>query len=1115
MESELRVRLRGCRLVLEVGLDDETVTSTAAAVHMIVGAEDYPSQSLATRYPAILATYLVAVGVYRYDGDFWTHLPDPELDQAVLKQGFLTALRQLDLETFEDLDEREGWHRFVGPILAHGGIPRHSLGDFFRVLLRDLRRYGSGSAEELVALWRTRDTAFENVDRPVRRFFLYGGGPAVDFLDRCISLAHLTRDEATARGALDLGLPEHVLEAYFAAIRTSQGLPTRSGAIAVPRPRIRLDPWDRVGPVAQLPVTPAHLGGSRWLVNAGDKTREIEGSPFDETIIPLSPAPVWEIEFESAAVERTFAFECLGTSPVVCFDPSGGAYLDEARPLVVESLWLLAPSGAQIQAVDGAGSPRPAEIIAELPAPMGAWRGFDLLHVSLRDAVHLRVTTESAAGPSLSIVRVGRSLDRPSIIDAPLSAVASAEGYPVFARLPRIRLAVLAGVDPDRWTISVTTSTARRAGSGAGLMFEPGVLDIGPLVPELGPTRVALYLRGPLGSDLRTTFVVVPGLRLDRPTAVVLPDSERSLHVRATAGDPVTINGTPGPEGVDIPVPVGSSVAQVDVSGGAERIGLRVGVPKLTWAVMHTNAIGSLSTEAVAIDRDDLENGEAQAILISTGVADTPVQVSVEADRRPLAQSIWERTGGTEGRWAADLAQFRDAIRLSTESRLEVALAIPAGRCLAGYVVSRVIASDIAAEFDDASNTLEVEFVQARRVSHRVVRLWSRQRPWQPALEVPIPDESVKVAAVVEGFVPGDYRVQIAVDDPWSSAARPRRGADGTDDLTIGSIEAVMRAHKGLEFGSPIELLELAVVTGRVPAEIDDTDLPALAPQALLAAAELLDERDAHDDGRALTVVTRMLFTDAGLAIQAVTGALRAEVVEPNVVLALSVPALPAFGLVRGVGDRDLRQMWQAAPPVAAFADIPAAIEGDTEALDRCGQFMGWRPGEDLPPPRPGLQRVFLGMPAAQLRAIRDIVGLVPHQTIAYDTYALANFEWLLAMTAQRGPLDSWWQRYAWLATDTLGVGMPNEYLAARKAEPHPDFPWRDLPQAVLAAAFHVAARTQSAPEAVEALQAALGFASRLVQHDLVLARVLIARPNDEPVELDRDEDLGMVEGVE
>jgi hypothetical protein len=193
------------------------------------------------------------------------------------------------------------------------------------------------------------------------------------------------------------------------------------------------------------------------------------------------------------------------------------------------------------------------------------------------------------------------------------------------------------------------------------------------------------------------------------------------------------------------------------------------------------------------------------------------------------------------------------------------------------------------------------------------------------------------------------------------------------------------------------------------------------------------------------------------------------------------------------VDDRDLRLVWQAAPSLGAFVDVPAAVDGDPEAQDRCAQFIGWRPGEDPPAPRPGLQRVYLGMPEGQLRTIRDIVGLVPQQAIAYDTYAFANFEWLLEVAANDQPILAWWRRFGWLATDSLGPGMLNEYLAARRSEYQPDFPWRDFPQAVLSAAVHIAARTESAPEAVAALGGAFSFAPRLVLHDLVLARVLIA----------------------
>ena len=1094
MEADLRIRLRGCRLVLEAGLDDSTVTSVAAAVRLLTD-EEHPSLTLVSRYPALLVTYLVAVGIHRYDGTFWPHLPDEELDADVLKAGFIVALERLDLETFADLEEREGWHRFVGPILAHGGIPRYSLGDFFRVLLRDLRRYGSGSAEELVALWRTRQTAFENVDRPVRRFLLYGGGPAVDFLDRCITLARLSRDQALAASPADLGLPEHVVEAYVQALGTSQPTLSRAAsAVVVPRPRIRLDPWDRVGPVLELPATPRQLDGARWQVNSGDRTRAIEASTSDDTVVPLNPAPVWEIEFNSRDVERTFAFECLGTTPVVCFNPSSGAYLDEARPLAVDSVWLLLPSGARLRAIDAAGQADEAVVIERLPTPMGAWRGFEVFHVSLENVAQLRIAIESQGTSGDAVVRVGRSMDRPSIVDNSALATWSAEGLPVYPGPPHLRVPTIPGVTLDRWTISMTTAGERRVATGAELMSPAGLVETGRLLSAVGPARAELHVRGPLGSDLRTTFVTVPGLRIERPTDVVLPQAEQSVRIKVSAGEDVSIDGSAPGIAVDVRVPVGATVAQVEVSGGVETIGLRIGVPKLAWALMHRRGIGVLSTKLVAVDRDDLECGDAQAILVSTGVAETAVHVSVEADRMVLAETAWERTGGVEGRWAADLAPFRDAVRISPESRLDIALAIPSGRCLAGHVVSRLIASEITVMLDESTGELEIRFVEGRHLRRRVARLWSRQRPWEPALVFAIPDDQDGIATLASPtFAPGDYRVQIAVDDPWFSASRPRRGADGTADLTIGSVAAVARARKALEFGTPVELLELAVITGRVPEEIDETDLPGLASQALLAAGELLGEGSVTDASRALTVVTRILFTDPGLAIQAIANALRAETVDPRTVVEMSLDVLPALGAVGGVDDRDLRLVWQAAPSLGAFADVPRAVIGDPEAQDRCAQFIGWRPGDEVPSPRPGLQRVYLGMTAGLLRTIRDMVGLVPRHAIADDTYALANFEWLLAVAADDQPIRTWWRSFGWLATDSLGAGLPQEHLAARKSEFHPDFPWRDLPQAVLAAAVHIAAGTESAPEAVDALRGALAFASRLVLHDLVLARVLVA----------------------
>jgi len=88
IEDELEQRLRGVRLVLEVGLDADTVARVREVAAAVAGRSSAPEWLLATQLPAVLVTFLVADGVDFYDGSFWPRLSVRGLDGTKLGQGF-------------------------------------------------------------------------------------------------------------------------------------------------------------------------------------------------------------------------------------------------------------------------------------------------------------------------------------------------------------------------------------------------------------------------------------------------------------------------------------------------------------------------------------------------------------------------------------------------------------------------------------------------------------------------------------------------------------------------------------------------------------------------------------------------------------------------------------------------------------------------------------------------------------------------------------------------------------------------------------------------------------------------------------------------------------------
>jgi hypothetical protein len=120
-----------------------------------------PVDVLRISFPAVLVTYLVSEGIENYQaGSYWPNLTVPGLQPLALGPAFERAIESLGLEDFDHLAE-DGALRFVAPILAHGGVPKYSVDDFFRLLLGEVRRYGNAEAADLVAIWRARKTAFQ------------------------------------------------------------------------------------------------------------------------------------------------------------------------------------------------------------------------------------------------------------------------------------------------------------------------------------------------------------------------------------------------------------------------------------------------------------------------------------------------------------------------------------------------------------------------------------------------------------------------------------------------------------------------------------------------------------------------------------------------------------------------------------------------------------------------------------------------------------------------------------------------------------------------------------------------------------------------------------------
>ena len=1096
LERDLKRRLQGVRLVLEIGLDETTVSQVMAAVADLVPRLNTPVQTLEAKRPALLAVYLVIVGIEHYDGKLWPHQPMRQMSGNDLGPAFERLLHRLDLETFDDLGDDIG-HRYLTRILGHGGIPKFSTRDYLRLVIDTLRRNAGARADDLVTLWRTQKTAFFGIDEPVRRFLLYGGPVALDFLDRTIDLVAMPPSDVGASPLGAHGLPNHIVAAYAGWAFGPSGSAGARGAVRLPRPTVRFDPWSGSGPVVELPAVGTRFRSASWRVAAGPSARVVAASLLDAQQVPLAPAPTWEIEFDNGGERRTYAYEVLRDSAVVCFDPATGSYVPDTQPIALTDVWMMLPPDATLLARDGAGADQAAAVLAELPAPTGAWQGFVAKHVSLDGVRSLVVRTGGVgAPPAEAWVRVIRPGDRPMLVGDVVADVVAEAGERVFAAPPSLRLPFIPGFGDDRWTIRLIGDAIDLTTTVADLQRAGDMVHL-PFGSDAWAGTVDLTLRGPLGSDLRERFCVLPGLRVVTPARVLLPGEARPAYVDVEVRPPARL-ADDGAASVRMPVGGEGTELPVKVTTEAASVTLRVQLPRLQWGLRRRDAAPSLQSAVVRVDREAIESGEVESVLVAVHRGGVTLALQLWADgliqEAPVAFS-----SGTGGRWAFALSEFREAVRLQEAPSLTLRLLVADRSTPIADITANVGASDFLVEqIDGDPSRTRVTFIEGRALRNRVVRFWSLQRPWAASVEVGLADGAEPSVEVADAEVPpGEYRVQVAIDDGWTSARRPMAGAVSTADLLIGAQAHALERQLHFDLRSGSDVLELAVIGQVEPDALREQVPDGVAELAFDGfVARLQDERD--DPSRVTRMLLRVAARNESAFVRQFARRVEDETLDPVGALRLFIHALAEGVRWSGVGHgtQSLRALWQVCPPMAAYVDIASAVAGTpgrgrpVRAAPWMATWRGAQPTRRRRPEHPW---------HARHAARHGSPGHGSHPARGLLRGRMACRHVRLADRPEAGRGD---QRdvVAPLLVDRglcTGAGQSSaivsRYLVARSApDRHPD-KWAAFPKAILAAAVHLVRADADRRSSAAALLAALEVGGRaIVLHDLCLARALV-----------------------
>lgn len=1114
-EAAFATLLRGRRLAFEIGLGESYFASAAVSFRNARGEWQFAHESI-YGLPATLVVLLASAGHIHYGpGGLWPAVGVHGPTAASVGQAFIKATRKLSLETFEDLVSEQRALRYLTPILAHGGIPRYCQFDFFRLLQRAVAS-GHSEAGDITNYWAGRPAATQNVDRPVLRFLLFGGAPALDFLQRCVDLVV----ETAARGAVprsdDIGLPAQLVLAYQEFIEAGSGI--RVSTAADVRPHVRLDPWDGLGPVLELPAS----GTSEWTVRQGHASTTYRGTLGFGHTVRLSPSRRWEVDLRGEArSERTFIFEGLthgsdnevgaGVDQVLFFETGSGRLWRDAVRLRLESVWALVGPDVEVTAIDATGETAPLRTREELPEPLGPWSQCKVASYDLTDVRYLllkqgererRVTIE----PMAQRAQLLPGLD-PAV-------VRSKDGAHVYAAIPELHLPELPDVTWDRWRVSARCAgETRTIGADTLTRTTAGAFELSELFGSWLLQDVDLTVRGPLGSDLRASLLVVPGLSVRGLDRVLAPSEIVTVEVHAAAGVHFGHFGPralleAAPEITTLTLPVRTKTASCSIV---------LAVPRLRWSLSTpTTPHLRVGMGIVKVALEELTTMSAtSALLIDTGRAHTPVRLSLTDGRTALQATDWAHTSES-GRMLLSLGTFADTLANVPRPRLSVVVEIAGRRIPVVEVVAHLAVRDVGATLvpGESGPVVQCRFRDDGAAREREVRFSSLHRPWELPRVFEVPDQAHGdvVFEISESLSPGPYLLEVALTDPWNVPARPKAGTPNAAKVALGERDEIEAHLSSIDAGTPHGALELAVARGRpLPAYTWDV-AETVASDALVAACwKLSTGNDRVLTTPALHGLIELFASTPARLVWTVAHGLERGSVTSGDLLRLSM-ALHSLDMPRdvagqaddpGVSDSRIRDVWSACPPLALPYELPRVSRGDEATLERFYTYLGYEPGVSLETGQSdGLIWV---VPLEQLQHMRHALELRPAALLSLDAFVETNFEWLVADREGRLRSSDWVQahRPPYHEVDSRTDAIQG-HLSSRRPTPYFE-PGQKLPRRSLRWALRLVGHTEHAREAFATLSKLVAHAPKMLTRDLVLASFLLQTlapaPNDPPSE--------------
>lgn len=675
-ESILRAELEGKTLIGQVNLSTEDLETLGKEIEAELEkrGEDEACRFLKANASLSTSAFLVWCGIRHYNaGNFWGgvyRLLGLEKENQgrklriarLLGEVFQHALEAHKLESFPRLAEHG--HRYVTPILAHGGIPDYCLGDFFEHFIIPMTQglYGD-DPEDIDAAIRGFQGKYRSAltDKPVRNFLLYGGSISKDLVRRCGKMASRYAERLEVLEPHKLHLPPAVVTAFYEHVKGRSFDKRTKRRKAQPRPKIFLLPFEETI-MLHIPETEIDLPAGKdvncgklfYSVRSGESELHVsrvgigrylgDKVLLDERMIPLpGPFPsltvtLCDLESQEEVFERELDFLDKSTGdeseensslPYLVFgeEDDEGLCRFTGDTVKTTECWLVKKRDAHM--VDE------VPVLEEVALHGEGWSGFHALHLSIKGKDFLTLSDERAGVTTRIPVRLDLQ-EQVRVRKSGLIPEATWAGKPVYNHPPVLEFPLLQ--EPERLVLELEDGDGHPLGEHslvevARKSKEALLVDLGELEPlkDGGRGLYRCIIAGKLGERMDLDFACIPGLSVDFGEQGRYPDSDgRAFPLEAVINCPQaeearaegiielqTEEETDGAKRVRIP-PHETAIT-VRLQFGEEEIPLRVRIPRFSFRIGN----GEQKAGQTEYFPEHAENGNAD-------VEGTPLKTGAE-----------------------------------------------------------------------------------------------------------------------------------------------------------------------------------------------------------------------------------------------------------------------------------------------------------------------------------------------------------------------------------------------------------------------------------------------------------------------------------------------------